>query len=149
MLRDPTATPATAAPATRRGRTGWARYSGSEPCRLVRRSPQFWQSGPAEVAAMRRVPHRKPWRVETRANALHRMRDMRNAFSPQSSDLPVGQFLDRAVESFFRIFRKILVPTYPKSDLELFASHPTRGAYHDRHGRGEGCGGRGSVLRAT
>src|SRR5882762_5142486 len=27
-------------------------------------------------------------------------------------------------------------------------SHPTRGAYHDRHGRGEGCGGRSSVGRA-
>src|ERR1700720_1996137 len=27
-------------------------------------------------------------------------------------------------------------------------SHPTRGAYRDRHGRGVGCGGRGSVLRA-
>src|SRR3979490_369275 len=44
--------------------------------------------------------------------------------------------------------KNISVPTYPKSDLELFASHPTRGAYHDRHERGEGCGGRGSVLRA-
>jgi hypothetical protein len=45
--------------------------------------------------------------------------------------------------------KNILVPTHPKSILELFASHPTRGAYRDRHGRGEGCGGRGSVLRAT
>ena len=27
-----------------------------------------------------------------------------------SSDLPVGQFVERGVESFFRIFRKILVP---------------------------------------
>src|SRR6202158_2701767 len=45
--------------------------------------------------------------------------------------------------------KNILVPIHPKSILELFASHPTRGAYHDRHGRGEGCGGRGSGLRAT
>ncbi len=44
--------------------------------------------------------------------------------------------------------KNISVPTYPKSDLELWPSHPTRGAYHDRHGRGEGCGGRGSVLSA-
>src|SRR5712671_1846901 len=66
-----------------------------------------------------------------------------------SSDLPVGRFVDRAVESFFRIFRKIFVATCPKSRLELSPSHPTRGAYHDRHGRGEGCGGRGSVRRAT
>src|SRR5712671_4573434 len=45
--------------------------------------------------------------------------------------------------------KNISVPTCPKSDLELFASHPTRGAYRDRHGRGVECGGRGSVLRAT
>jgi hypothetical protein len=45
--------------------------------------------------------------------------------------------------------KNISVPTYPKSILEFLPSHPTRGAYHDRHGRGEGCGGRGSVLRAT
>ena len=32
-----------------------------------------------------------------------------------SSDLPVGRFVDGAVESFFRIFRKILVPIRPKS----------------------------------
>ena len=44
--------------------------------------------------------------------------------------------------------KNISVPRHPKSDLELSPSHPTRGAYHDRHGRGEGCGGRGSVLRA-
>jgi hypothetical protein len=36
--------------------------------------------------------------------------------------------------------KDIFVPTYPKSILELFASHPTRGAYRDRHGSGEGCG---------
>src|SRR6266851_8937699 len=54
----------------------------------------------------------------------------------------------RAVESFFRIFRKIFVAIRPKSNLELSPSHPTRGAYHDRHGRGEGCGGRSSVGRA-
>jgi hypothetical protein len=45
--------------------------------------------------------------------------------------------------------KNISVPAPPKSDLEFLASHPTRGAYRDRHGRGEGCGGRGSVLRAT
>src|SRR5712671_7899470 len=58
---------------------------------------------------------------------------------------PSGTF----VSSLISVFPKnISVPTHPKSDLELYASHPTRGAYHDRHGRGEGCGGRGSVLRA-
>src|SRR6267378_8103999 len=44
--------------------------------------------------------------------------------------------------------KNISVSGPPKSHLELWPSHPTRGAYHDRHGRGVGCGGRGSVLRA-
>src|SRR5712664_4122412 len=57
--------------------------------------------------------------------------------------------LSTGVSSLISDFPKdILVPTYPKSILELLPSHPTRGAYRDRHGRGEGCGGRGSVLRA-
>jgi hypothetical protein len=64
-----------------------------------------------------------------------------------SSDLPVGRLVDRGVESFISDFPKN-VASRPKSNLELSPSHPTRGAYHDRHGRGEGCGGRGSVLRA-
>jgi hypothetical protein len=32
--------------------------------------------------------------------------------------------------------KNISVPTPPKSLLELWPSHPTRGAYRDRHGRG-------------
>src|SRR6266478_1839845 len=51
-----------------------------------------------------------------------------------TGDLPFGRVVDRAVESFFRIFRNISVPTYPKSILEFLPSH--RGAYRDRHGRG-------------
>ena len=47
-------------------------------------------------------------------------------------------------------FAKIFRFTRRANHLYKFApSHPTRGAYHDRHGRGAGCGGRGSVLRAT
>jgi len=58
--------------------------------------------------------------------------------------------LSTGVSSLISYFPKdISVPTYPKSILELSPSHPTRGAYHDRHGRGVECGGRGSVLRAT
>src|SRR5712664_4033244 len=82
-------------------------------------------------------------------STLHRVRDTRNVLSPSCGDLPVGRLLDWAVESFFRIFRNISVPTYPKSILEFLPSHPPRAAYHDRRGRGVGCGGRGSVLRAT
>jgi hypothetical protein len=45
---------------------------------------------------------------------------------------------------------KIFRFTRRANHLYKFApSHPTRGAYHDRHERGVGCGGRGSVLRAT
>src|SRR6266851_3233961 len=67
--------------------------------------------------------------------------------SPKSSLLicPSGGLLTGVSSPFCK---NISVFTYPKSHLQLFASHPTRGAYHDRHGRGEGCGGRGSVLRA-
>src|SRR5260370_40279374 len=41
--------------------------------------------------------------------------------------------------------KNIPVPALPKSLLYRQPSHPTRGAYRDRHGRGAGCGGRGSV----
>src|SRR6266404_3366780 len=62
---------------------------------------------------------------------------------------PSGGFLT-GLSSLISDFPKdISVPTYPKSDLERFASHPTRGAFRERHGRGVECGGRGSVLRAT
>jgi hypothetical protein len=61
---------------------------------------------------------------------------------------PSGGFLT-GLSSLISDFQKnISVPTPPKSPLELFVSHPRRGAYHDRHERGVGCGGRGSVLRA-
>jgi hypothetical protein len=45
--------------------------------------------------------------------------------------------------------KNILVPTHPKSHLELFASHPTEGRIAIVTDAGCGCGGRGSVLRAT
>src|ERR1700675_1767144 len=61
---------------------------------------------------------------------------------------PSGGFLP-GVSSLISDFPKnISVPIHPKSHLELFVSHPTRGACHDRQKRGVGCGGRGSVLRA-
>jgi hypothetical protein len=49
---------------------------------------------------------------------------------------PSGRLLT-GVSSLISGFPKnIFVPMHPKSILELFASHPTRGAYRDRHGRG-------------
>jgi hypothetical protein len=59
---------------------------------------------------------------------------------------PSGSFVSSLISDFPK---NISVSIHPKSHLEFFASHPTRGAYRDRHGRGEGCGGRGSVRRAT
>jgi hypothetical protein len=45
---------------------------------------------------------------------------------------PSGLF--PGLSSFISDFPKnISVPIYPKSILELSPSHPTRGAYHDRH----------------
>jgi hypothetical protein len=41
--------------------------------------------------------------------------------------------------------KNISLPDCPKSTLQPRPSHPTRGAYRDRHGRGVGCGGRGSA----
>jgi hypothetical protein len=62
--------------------------------------------------------------------------------------LPVGLFL--GLSSLISDFPKnILVPIHPKSHLELFASHPTKGRIAIVTDAGCGCGGRGSVLRAT
>jgi hypothetical protein len=49
---------------------------------------------------------------------------------------PSGGFLTGLSSPISGFPKNISVPTHPKSDLELFASHPTRGAYRDRHGRG-------------
>jgi hypothetical protein len=50
--------------------------------------------------------------------------------SPLSSDLPVGRFVDRAVESFFRIFRKIfLFPLTPNHIYNSCHPVPLRGRF--------------------
>src|SRR5258707_15106018 len=81
--------------------------------------------------------------------ALHRVRDTNGICSGCRGVICPSGGLLTGLSSLISDFPKdISVPTHPKSDLELFASHPTRGAFRERHGRGEGCGGRGSVLRA-
>ena len=65
-----------------------------------------------------------------------------------SSDLPVGRFVDEAVESFLSDFPKNTCCRLTQIKSRTVAIPPTRGAYRDRHGRGEGCGGRSSVGRA-
>src|SRR5882724_6627354 len=80
---------------------------------------------------------------------LHRVRDTSGICSRRDQVICPSGCLSTGVSSLISVFPKnISVPTYPKSRLELSPSHPTRGAYHDRHGRGAECGGRGSVLRA-
>ncbi len=59
---------------------------------------------------------------------------------------PSGVFLTRVS---IPLCKNISLHPSGKSSLQLLPSHPTRGAYHDRHERGVECGGRGSVLRAT
>ena len=65
--------------------------------------------------------------------------------SPQLGDLPVGRFVDRGVQP---PLQKYFCFRTPQITSRTFRVPPHRGAYHDRHGRGVGCGGRGSVLRA-
>jgi hypothetical protein len=48
---------------------------------------------------------------------------------------PSGCLSNGASSCFSDFPKNISVSSYPKSLLELFASHPTRGAYRDRHGR--------------
>jgi hypothetical protein len=98
----------------------------------------------AWCAAESRVPLARLWlpgSAEQREE-LQRVRDTRGARAAVVI-CPSGSFVSSP------LCKNISVFTYPKSHLQLFASHPTRGAYHDRHGRGVECGGRGSVLRAT
>src|SRR5258708_24027462 len=62
---------------------------------------------------------------------------------------PSGSFLT-GVSSLISDFPKdISVPTHPKSDLELFASHPTEGRFANVTCAGRGCRGRGIVLHQT
>jgi hypothetical protein len=65
---------------------------------------------------------------------------------PDQSDLPVGRRFDFPVQPLLQKYF-----TSPVGQIISTTSrHPTpQGAYHDRHERGVGCGGRGSVLRAT
>src|SRR3954471_18926681 len=46
------------------------------------------------------------------------------------------------------VAKNFSLSSVPKSSLQASPSNPERGAYRDRHGRGVGCGGRGSVGRA-
>jgi hypothetical protein len=87
-------------------------------------------------------------------NSERRSRKFRRGKSPESEDLlsrinlicPDGQISHSAVQSCLqKYFRSRLTQI---TSISLAVSSP-RGAYRDRHGRGMGCGGRGSVGRVT
>ena len=61
---------------------------------------------------------------------------------------PSGGFLTGLSSLISDFPKNISVPTHPKSHLEFSHPTPQRGVGH-RHERGEGCDGRGSILRAT
>src|SRR5258706_1975378 len=87
-----------------------------------------------------------PGSAEQREGALHRVRGASGICSRRRVVIcPSGSLLTGVSSP---ICKNIPVFTHPKSHLELWPSHPTRGAYRGRHGRWAGCGGRGSVLRA-
>jgi hypothetical protein len=66
--------------------------------------------------------------------ALHRVRDTRgNCSSRSCGDLPVGRFVDRAVQS---PLQKYFCFRTPQITSRSFGVPPHRGAYRDRHGRG-------------
>jgi hypothetical protein len=76
--------------------------------------------------------------------ALHRVRDTSGICARRRQVICPSGGLSTGVSSLISDFPKnISVFTHPKSSLELTSPH--RGAYRDRHGRGVGCGGRGSV----
>jgi hypothetical protein len=65
--------------------------------------------------------------------ALHRVRDTRNLLSQRWSDLPVGRFVDRAVQPLLQKYFAMLVGQI----ISTNSRHPVphRGAFRDRHGR--------------
>src|SRR5216683_6003636 len=70
-----------------------------------------------------------------------------NLLSLPCGDLPVGWLVDRCVQPCLQKYFASPVGQI----ISTNSRHPVphRGAYRDRHERGMGCGGRGSVLRAT
>jgi hypothetical protein len=95
------------------------------------------------AAGDREIAPRIGFSAHFRARSTGRMNDLPQVICPSGGLL-------KGLSSLISDFQKnIFVPTWPKSLLEFSLSRSTTGAYRDRHGRGMGCGGRGSVLRAT
>src|SRR5882672_3947083 len=88
-------------------------------------SPVSWWQGPEFVIVQRALPLDAlifASRIERHSLVICPSGSLLTGLSSLISDFP----------------KNISVPTYPKSHLELLASHPTGGAYHDRHERWDG-----------
>ena len=128
-------------PGTRPGMTSFATETDFIGCFLS----QTLRS--ALLRASRRMGHGPHGSRRPLARAPHH-----EGLSKRIPRAPTGEFVeaDQRDSTSPVPFAKIFRFTRRANHLYKFVpSHPTRGAYHDRHGRGEGCGGRGSVLRAT
>jgi len=79
-----------------------------------------------------------------RNDGLISIRDTTDVLSLPCSDLPVGHFcVESPLQKYFASPVGQIISTSSRHPV------PLRGAFRDRHGRGVGCGGRGSVRRAT
>ncbi len=101
------------------------------------------------VAALRFFSLRRSDVIE-HTTFVHESRKLRpghesNMLSPRLGDLPVGRLVEWGVQPYSK---KYFGFHTPQITSRTFRVPPHRGAYHDRHERGVGCGGRGSVLRA-
>jgi hypothetical protein len=88
-----------------------------------------------------------PGSAEQRKSAAPRPGHERNLLTPPCGDLPVGQFVDRRVESPLQKYSCFHSPQIT-STTPAIPSH-TEGRIAIVTDVGAGCGGRGSVLRAT
>jgi hypothetical protein len=62
---------------------------------------------------------------------------------------PSGNFHARTENLSSPASKNISLFPKPKSDVSMTRPVPARGAFRDRHERGTGCGGRGSIERRT
>jgi hypothetical protein len=95
-----------------------------------------------------RLRHRTPLRGRIRFRQQARNESARR-MSPvflgraRSAALPDGQISEFAVQPLSQKYSCFVLTQI----TSISTTVPTQGAYRDRHGRGAGCGGRGSVRR--
>ena len=100
--------------------------------------------GPSRASLMRGSPRRLLPRSSA-ATLLNMNRSRRAQPRVIRASVLICPTGSAAVALSSPICKNISLSDCPKSILQPRPSHPHRGAYRDRHGRGVGCGGRGSV----